>query len=289
MMPAVHFIDSAINVLTNQPIQWFCLPLALVSALLMGFTRSCYAAGGFVVSPLMVLALGPKDGLAVVAPLMLFSGAFSCYQHRSGIKSQFIKSLVGSAIIGTIIGGFILYLIISNGSEKVVHKRIDIIVGIMSCIYVVLIIAKDHIKSIHLKILRKWKVCLAGIWVAISQTVTNSGSPVITVLFAFHHIKKEDFVGVQAWYLEIQNLLKFIPFVILGILHFGNFSTSIILLPLVILGNYIGMKAYQKMSDRIFFISFTILLIIGLIVSVILIIGRNWFFIDLLGTNEYAN
>ena len=55
----------------TQPLPWLALLLALSAAFLMGFARSGLGTGGFVVSPLMVFALGPSDGLAVVAVLML--------------------------------------------------------------------------------------------------------------------------------------------------------------------------------------------------------------------------
>ena len=65
--------------LIQPPLPWFSLGLAVFTAWLMGFSRSGLGAGGFVVSPLVVLALGANDGLAVIAVIMIPAGALGGY------------------------------------------------------------------------------------------------------------------------------------------------------------------------------------------------------------------
>ena len=270
--------EEAIDVLTYEPIPWLCITLALLGAFLMGFARSAFAAGGFVVSPIMVLALGAKNGLGIVAPLMIFAGALSCYQHRKGLKSPYLGNLIVSAVIGTAIGFFLLYLLISSGAIHTIHRRIEFVVGFLSLIYVCLVGFRKKIipKKIHK--IKPWKSALAGIGVSMSQTVANTGTPILTVFFLFFGIKKDEYVGVQAWFLEVQKVLKLIPFVFLGIIHVNNLGASFLLLPVVILGNWFGLLAFKRINEKTFFRFFMFLLVIGFIASVILLIGRSWFF-----------
>ena len=274
----MRLIEHSLSIIIDQPMAWFCVPLAIFTAFLMGFARSAFAAGGFVVSPLMVLALGARNGLAVVAPLMLFAGAFSCYQHREGLKSDLLKPLLWGALWGTIIGGIVLWLLIVSGQSGEIHRRLEFVVGGLSLIYVLLIAFRSLIVPKEAHKIEPWKVTVAGSAVSTSQVIANSGTPIITIFFLFHRIKKEVFVDVQAWFLEAQNLLKLIPFIWLGLLHFGNFGASVILLPLVILGNWFGLFVFKRFDERAFFRLFLVLLVVGLITSCILLYGRGSFF-----------
>lgn len=268
-------LDNALHPLLTQPVIWLCLPLALIAAILMGFTRSAFGAGGFVVSPLMVLALGGADGLAVVAPLMLFAGCVSCAQHRKGTKRSILIPLLSSAMAGTAIGGLILWALLRSGEEAVVHRNLELVVGGLSLVYVLLVSLRSHIKAKAPHDPRSLPLFLAGSGVSLSQTVANSGSPILTVFFNYHGWPKEKFVASQAWFLQAQNLAKLVPFIALGVLHMGNFGTSILLLPLVILGNWMGKIAFGKFTEQTFFRAFIIMLVVGFIASALLIIGRG--------------
>ncbi len=266
--------EAAIEPLLSQPVTWLCLPLALIAAFLLGFARSAFGAGGFVVSPLMVLALGGADGLAVVAPLMVFAGGVSCAQHRKGIEHRTLVPLLVSAIIGTALGGVILWLLMRSGEEADVHRHLELVVGALSLAYVALVMMRKKIKAKQPHDPTTFHLFLAGGGVSLSQTVANSGSPILTIFFNYHGWAKERFVASQAWFLEAQNTAKLVPFIWLGILHLGNFGTSVLLAPLAILGNWLGKKAFARFSEKTFFRAFVVLLVAGFLASVLLIYGR---------------
>lgn len=268
-------LESALQPLLSQPVTWLCLPLAVLAAFLMGFTRSAFGAGGFVVSPMMVLALGGSDGLAVVAPLMLFAGSVSCAQHCKGIDRHTLTPLLISAVAGTALGGVILWQLVSSGEEAAIHRRLELVVGALSLAYVALVSLRDKIKAKQPHDPSPFHLFLAGGGVSLSQTVANSGSPIMTIFFNYHGWARERFVASQSWFLEAQNAAKLVPFVLLGILHAGNFGTSVLLMPLAMLGNWLGKIAFQRMSERTFFRAFTAMLALGFFTSALLIYGRT--------------
>ena len=261
---------------TGQPDPVLCTMLAMFAALLMGFARSGIGAGGFVVSPLMVLALGPTIGIPVVAGLMLPAAATSYWQHRSDAQPDILRPLIPAAFVGTAVGGLVLWWLVSTGHLALVHRRLEIVVAGLSLLYVVLVMSRRSLATLageHFKATPRG-LFLVGTGLGLSQTVANSGAPLMTVYFLCCRIGKEQFVGAQATFLLIQNILKFIPLTLLGLLHLGNATAALVLMPLTFLGSWLGQRFYNHAGERLFFSVYVALLVLGFVASVLLIIGR---------------
>lgn len=272
--------STLLSVFFDQPTPWLVMALAAFGAFVMGFARSGIGAGGFVVSPLFVLALGGADGLAVTAVLMLPSSIIGVYQHRHDEIASLTKPMVPAAVLGTIIGGLILWRLVSSGELSVVHYRIEMLVSVMSLVYMVLISFRNRIaNAVHVNGAPSNKQLFGlGTLLGISQTVVNSGTPLMTVFFLCFRIAKERFVGAQLTVLLVQNLVKLLPLILLGFLHIGNATAAILLLPLSFLGSWLGNHFYKKASEKTFFGLYVVLLFIGFVASVLLILGRDIIF-----------
>ncbi len=271
--------DAALAPLIDQPIPWFCAALGVFAAFLMGFTRSGFGAGGFVVSPLMVLAIGPKDGLAVLATLMVVASVISCWQHRSEVQWPLLRPLLASAVIGTAIGGLILWALVSSGEEAAILHRMELVVGALTFFYTILISLRGKIaQGGPQRDPKAWEVFAAGSAVGVSQVLANSGSPMLTVFFVRFHMGKDRFVAAQAFFLGAQNLAKLVPFILLGILHMGNLGTALLLLPLLFLGGWAGARMYHACSEAFLFRVYIACLVLGCVTSGLLIWGRDQFY-----------
>jgi len=245
----------------------------------MGFSRSGLGAGGFVVSPLMVLALGAQDGLAVIAVIMIPAGLMGCWQHRKNVDRKLLTPLVPGALVGTAIGALLLWALIASGEEALVKRRLEYVVAGLSLLYVALVCFREKIAHFGGGAGPPGNVgvAAAGTFVAFSQTVANSGSPLMTVYFVRHGLEKTQFVAAQNFFLLVQNIIKMIPYVALGVLHLGNAGAALILLPVTLLGSWCGKLFYRVSTEKSFFVLYVILLVLGFISSAILLWGRSQF------------
>lgn len=268
---------TLLNAFIDQPVPWLAVALALSAAFLMGFARSGLGTGGFVVSPLMVFGLGATDGLAVVAVLMLPSALLGVWQHRGEAGPDLLRPLVPAAFLGTAIGGVLLWLMVSDGAMALIHRRLELVVAGLSLVYVALMAARNKIASLGggAGPPQARGVFLVGAGLGISQTVANSGSPLMTVYFLRHGLDKARFVAAQLDFLLVQNLLKLIPLLLLGILHLGNAGAALVLIPVTLIGSIVGQRFYRAAPEGLFFAFYIGLLVIGFAVSGLLIIGRD--------------
>ena len=108
--------ELIVSAFSSQPLPTLATVLATSTAFLMGFARSGLGAGGFVVSPLMVLALGGSNGLAVASVLMLPSSILGVWQHRNESNPTLSKPLLPGAVLGTAIGAAVLWLLVRDGA-----------------------------------------------------------------------------------------------------------------------------------------------------------------------------
>lgn len=264
----------------SQPAPVLCLLLAMLAALLMGFARSGLGAGGFVVSPLMVLALGPSIGLAVVAVLMLPASLTSYWQHRKDASPALVRPLLVGAVAGTTLGAMVLWWLVADGEFAIVHRRLELVVAVLSLFYVVLVAMRERIAGLFKTQGRPTPTGLAltGTAIGASQTIANSGTPLMTIYFLCYRIGREQFVGSQVAFLLVQNLLKLIPLIWLGILHLGNVGAAILLMPLTFAGSWLGQRFYKRADEKAFFGLYVVLLVIGFIASVLLLAGRSRIF-----------
>jgi hypothetical protein len=266
-----------LNALLGQPVPWLGVTMALLAAFLMGFARSGLGTGGFVVSPLMVFGLGPSDGLAVVAVLMLPAAVIGVWQHRGEAGTSLLRPLIPAAFVGTTIGALLLWMLVAEGELTLVHRRLELVVAGLSLVYAVLMALRDKIANLGGGggPPRPLGTFLVGTALGISQTVANSGSPLMTVYFVRHGLDKARFVAAQLDFLLVQNLLKLAALLSLGILHFGNAGAALVLVPVTIVGNLFGEQFYNVATPRLFFGFYIVLLLIGFVVSMLLIIGRT--------------
>ena len=242
----------------------------------MGFGRSGLGTGGFIASPLMVFAIGAVNGVAVVALLMLPAAVLGVWQHRAQARRDLLVPLLPSAVIGTGIGALILWGLVSSGAEPEVHRRLELVVALLCLVYGLLLVFRDRLAHLGggAEAPRPQGLVLMGSAVGISQTVSNTGSPLMTLYFLRHRMTRDIFVPAQLGYMLVQNILKLIPLISLGLLTPANATAGFILIPVTLAGSLSGKRFFLQASETQFFRLYALLLVIGFTVSSLLLFGR---------------
>ncbi len=262
--------------LTSLPEPLICGAIAILASFLMGFSRSGIGAGGFLVSPLMVVGLGAANGVGLVAMQMLVAGSISAWQHRRDVDRELCQPLFAGAAMGVVVGGGLLYALLHAGSYANFHLTLEKIVGGLSIVYVILLACRSRlVGNPTLRVPGAAKTTAVAGLVSLSQTVANSGTPLMTIFFLRCGMKKEEFVADQSIYLLVQNTLKLLPLALLGLIHFGNLTLFVYSVPIVLFGNWLGQLAFRTFSERVFFGLYIALLVIGLAASLTLLFGWN--------------
>lgn len=96
----------------------------------------------------------------------------------------------------------------------------------------------------------------------------------MTLYFLRHGLNRGTFVPAQLSYMLVQNILKLIPLISLGLLTPINATAGLILIPVTLAGSLAGKRFFLKASETQFFGLYVLLLVMGFAVSLGLLIGR---------------
>ena len=105
------------------------------------------------------------------------------------------------------------------------------------------------------------------VWGALSgftSTLVQVGSPPFQIHMLPQRLDKLTLVGTTVIFFAILNVMKIVPYFALGQFSPRNLATSVVLLPLAIATNFLGIWLVRKTpTDRFYRIAYVLMLLIG--------------------------
>jgi len=82
-----------------------------------------------------------------------------------------------------------------------------------------------------------------------TSTLAHAGGPPATMYLLPQQLPRRIFVGTNVMFFAAVNLLKLLPYWLLGLLRVGNLTTIVILAPLAVLGVWVGIRLNRRFTD----------------------------------------
>jgi len=238
--------------------QW---TMVIVSALLIGMSKTGISGAGMAVIPIMAAIFGGKLSTGIVLPLLSMADVFAVsYYHRHANWSYVIK-LLPWTILGVFIGIYV--------GDIIDDSMFKDIMGIIVMLSVVILIWRDVKKDIRIPggILFPAIMGLAG---GFATMVGNAAGAIMALYLLSMRLPKNEYIGTGAWFFLIINLFK-IPFHILiwETIYIDTFIFDLVLLPFIAIGAFLGIyivKIFPEKAYRIFLLLTTAISAIVLII-----------------------
>ena len=90
---------------------------------------------------------------------------------------------------------------------------------------------------------------LLGTTAGFTSTLLHAGGPPIIIYLVSQNFNRTLFVGTAAVFFAVTNLMKLLPYSILGLLHVGQLRTFIILAPVSYFGIKLGLVLNRRFSE----------------------------------------
>lgn len=217
--------------------------LAVPAVVALGLSKGGFAGAGQIATPLLALLMPPLDAAALLLPIMITQDALSVWIYRRDFDRRNLKIMVPGALVG-IGSAWLLAVHVSDAT-------ILLGVGIISAAFVV------HAWLAERPDVNKTPKVAPGVfWGGLSgftSTLIQAGSPPYQVYVLPQQLPKLTFVGTTAIFFATINAVKVVPYFALG--HFSprNFATSVALLPLAVLTNFLGVWLVTRISTILFY------------------------------------
>ena len=228
------------NIITDP---WFYVT-AIPATILMGLGKSGFGGGlGGLAVPLMALTVTVPQAAAVMMPLLLVADLIGLKVFKNDYDKSILKFMIPFGMVGIVIGTLLFKLL----SAKAVAGCVGV--------FTLLFLAQHFIfkpKS-DAKPLPKW---LGGLLVATSgftSFIAHAGGPPMNAFALPLKLKPLVFAATISYFFFFINLAKWIPYAYLGLLDLRNLWTSLVLIPFVGAGVWIGQKIAKRINTVLFY------------------------------------
>jgi len=189
-------------------------------------------------------------------PLLIISDPLSVWIYRKNIHWESLRVLLPGVIVGITLTYFLINFI-SN-------TAVSLIVGFLAIILVLDTFFNKLIKRPK-KIIHPLLGTFLGVVGGFSSFIIHSGLPPIAMYLFPLSLSRQTFMGTVAVFFGITNIIKLIPYFILGLFDKEILRLTICFVPITFFGIFVGKLINNKISDKIFFsIIYITILILGM-------------------------
>jgi uncharacterized membrane protein YfcA len=231
--------------------------LACLAIIIVGISKSGFGGGlGVLGVPLMSLVIPPPQAAAILLPLLCVMDFFAVKHYWRQWDTKNLLILLPAAILGVLIGTQCFKYF------SVAHLRL-LVGGIAIYVFLNYLFKKETSEpSERLKIPHRifWAT-LDGF----TSFSAHAGGPGMLRVLLPQRLTKTAFVGTTVLLFGTINVLKLVPYTLLGQFTTQNLGTSLMLAPIAPVGIWLGVRLHHVIDEKLFYrLCYAFLVIVGL-------------------------
>lgn len=237
----------------TDPLFYFA---AIPAVLITGISKGGFGGIALLAVPLMALVISPIQAAGIMLPILLAMDVSSVYAYRGTWDKANLKILLPGAIIGILIGALT--------ARWVNEDLIRLILGAIAILFTVHFWFRgrtaDAVKNPNSRI----GVFLGSVS-GYTSFVAHAGAPAFQFFMLPQKLDRRLYAGTAVIYFAVVNVIKIVPYAMLGMLAVGNLTTSLVLLPLAPIGVALGVWLNKRVSNEMFYqIIYAMIFLVGI-------------------------
>lgn len=220
------------------------LVIAILAVLLTGISKSGFGgAMGSLSVPLMATVISPTRAAAILLPILLAMDALGLMVFRGRGDPANLRIIIPGALLGILIGTLTFHWVDA--------RWIKALIGIEGLLF-----GLDRLRTTRAILVPKAPAVARGLfWSSVSgftSFISHAGGPPILQYLLPQGMDRVRMVGTTVIYFSAVNFAKLLPYQILGLLDLSNLTTAALLLPVVPLGYWIGLRLMKGLPQAPF-------------------------------------
>ncbi|MTI08363.1 sulfite exporter TauE/SafE family protein [Curvivirga aplysinae] len=235
------------------PTDLFFYLCAIPAIFIAGISKGGFGGGlGVVAVPIIAFAVPINVAAALMLPILCCMDVVGLYAFWRKWSWKHLAITVPAAIIGITIGTFTF--------EYFHEAWIRLIIGLIAVIFSLKFFKKrfGYLLPKHQEKDQKIPGRLYGyFWGGVAgftSFVAHAGGPPVNAYMLPQKLDKTLYQATTVFFFTAINLVKLIPYGMIGQFDGSVLTTSLVLLPLAPLGMYLGIKLHHKVSDDLFYL-----------------------------------
>lgn len=217
----------------------------IITALIVGFSKTGIGGVTMLAIPILASVFGGRDSTGIMLPMLLIGDLFATWYYRKSVEWKNVFLPLPWAIIGIILG-----VVVGN---YISDRTFLILIGIIILICLGILIFTQS-KGKDIKVPEKaWFYILVGVLSGFASMIGNAAGPIFGIYLLALGIKKNNYMGTNAWFFFIINLTK-LPLQIFVWHNIGirSATITIAMIPMISLGAIIGYYILKRINERVF-------------------------------------
>ena len=238
-----------------QNCDWLQITGLLVSAILIGINKT--ALPGIGTLPVIFLTLLFQAHLATGLQLFMLCTAdlMAVAYYRKSANWKLVLRLLPCALCGIALGSVTLRFV----TDEILRNAIGIIILLMAALH---FIHKHWINPDKVPNHPAF-IMMVGIVAGFTTQVANAAGPVMALYLLAMRLPKEEYMGTCAWYFMILNWIKMPIFIMEGRITQEALLIDLPMLPIVLLGAFLGVLFLRKIKQKTFETAIQILIVLS--------------------------
>ena len=246
-----------IETLTN--IQWLVISLAALS---IGMSKTGVQGIMLMIVPLMAMAFGAKESTGVILPMLCMADIIAVAYYKRIADWRIVARLLPTAVLG-----FFLAIGVDN---MIPGGQFRQLMGWTLMLALAVMIWSEIFGKENRWMNKWWYAAIFGLLGGFTTMIGNAAGPVMSVYLLSMRKEKMEYIGINAWFFLVVNLLK-VPLqaFVWDNITWDSLTLNLSMLPVIGIGALIGIRIVKLLPERVFRRFIQIVTVISVILMVI--------------------
>ncbi len=246
-----------IETLTN--IQWLAISIAALS---IGMSKTGVQGIMLMIVPLMAMAFGAKESTGVILPMLCMADIIAVAYYKRIADWKIVAKLLPTAILG-----FFLAIGVDN---MIPGGQFRQLMGWTLMLALAVMIWSEIFGKENRWMKKWWYAAIFGLLGGFTTMIGNAAGPVMSVYLLSMRKEKMEYIGINAWFFLVVNLLK-VPLqaFVWDNITWDSLQLNLVMLPVIGIGSLIGIRIVKLLPEKIFRRFIQIVTILSVILMII--------------------
>ena len=219
--------------------------LLAIAAFGIGITKSGFSGVSMVHVILFAIVFGARDSTGVVLPMLIAGDIFAMSVYGKHANWRYVRRMMLPTLIGVVIGWLMMFRL----PEAIYRPLVGAIIFGLTVLQIIRLWKEEWLADVPHAAWFAWSM---GILVGLTTMLANAAGPVFGLYLLAIGLPKLEFVGTAAWFFLLLNIVK-IPFSwSLGLIRLDTLALNAVLIPLIVLGLWVGTRIIRIIPQRLF-------------------------------------
>ena len=258
-----------IETLTN--IQWFAISIAALS---IGMSKTGVQGIMLMIVPLMAMAFGAKESTGVILPMLCMADIIAVAYYKRIADWKIVAKLLPTAIIGFFIAIGVDNMIpneqLASSPGTPSSFTFRQLMGWTLMLALIVMIWSEIFGKENRWSKKWWYAAIFGLLGGFTTMIGNAAGPVMSVYLLSMRKEKMEYIGINAWFFLVVNLLK-VPLqaFVWDNITWDSLQLNLVMLPVIGVGSLIGICIVKLLPEKFFRRFIQIVTILSVILMII--------------------